>query len=268
MAGEFRSVFRGTGVEFESVREYVPGDDVRSIDWNVTARAGKPFVKRFVEERERSILLAVDRSASLRFGSGAQSKAELVAEVCAVLALAAGQSRDRVGLLQFTDRVESMLPPERGPARPYRILHELFTHAPLGTRTDLGVALSALEKRTRRRSVLFVISDFAAAIPTKAMQRLARRHDVVAVWVSDPRERELRGGGIVECVDPETGEAFRLDLDSRAERDAFAAAAAERRKLVADALTRGGAQVLALETGHDILPPLLRFFERRERQVR
>ncbi|MBI4878150.1 MAG: DUF58 domain-containing protein, partial [Planctomycetes bacterium] len=208
MAGEYRSVFRGTGVEFDSVREYVFGDDVRAIDWNVTARARRPYVKRFVESRERSVLLVVDRSASLDFGSTGASKAELAAELCAVLALAAAHNRDRVGLLQFSDRVEAFLPPGRGREWPHRLLRELLGLAPAGRRTDLELAIVEAERRLRRRAVVFLVSDFLEPPPVRALARLRRRHDVVALCVRDPREEVLAGLGIVECVDPESGVFF------------------------------------------------------------
>ncbi len=268
MAGEYQSGFRGTGMEFDSVREYVYGDDVRSIDWNVTARTGKPHIKRFIESRERSVLLVLDRSASLDFGSGERTKAELAAEVSAVLALAAHQNRDRVGLLLFTDRIELFVPPGRGIGWPHRILHDLLAHQVTGRGTRLDLVLRDLEERVRRRSVIFLISDFQDSLPVDALARLRRRHDLVAVRVRDPREELLAGAGIAECVDPETGKLFEVDAGSAAERLQFersAAALSARRKAE---LRRAAIAQLELRTDRDILPPLLRFFEMRERRER
>lgn len=266
MTGEYRSAFRGTGVEFETVREYVFGDDVRGIDWNVTARVGRPFVKQFVEARERSVVLVVDRSASMDFGSERRSKADVAAELCAVLALAAGQHHDRVGLLRFTDRVEGWLPPARGAEWPRRILRELYLVPVHGRRSALAVALRDLERRLLRRHVLFLISDFHDEVPVDLLARLRRRHDVVAAWVSDPRERELDGDGLIDCVDPETGRQFRLDAASASERLAFARLAQRRRAVRQEALCRAGVDLLAIDTADDLLPVLLRFFERRLRR--
>lgn len=268
MAGEYQSVFRGTGVEFESVREYVFGDEVRSIDWNVTARTGKPFVKRFVESRERSVLLVLDRSPSLEFGSAGRTKADVAAELCAVLALAAARNRDQVGLLLFTDRVESFLPPGRGAEWPHRIVQQLLTHEALGRGTDYEPALEHLERSLRRRAVVFLISDFLQAVPERTLTRLRRRHDVVAVHVGDPREQELVGTGIFDCRDPEGGVEFQLDAGSASERRQFRKAAEVHRLKRRDALRRARVEELALRTDSDLLPPLLRFFENRERAER
>lgn len=267
MAGEYHAVFRGTGVEFESVREYVHGDDVRAIDWNVTARAGRPYVKRFVESRERSVFLAIDRSPSLDFGSAGRTKAEVALELAAVLALAADRNRDRVGLLQFTDRVESFLPPGGGPGWPHRILRDLLALAPVGRRTDLAAAIAELARRSARRAVVFLLSDFADGVPTEPLRRLRARHDVVAVRLLDPRERELDGAGVLECVDPESGRRFRLDVGSAAERARFRAAAARRDHAIATALRRAGVDALEVGTDQEVLPPLVRFFHRREHRA-
>ena len=268
MAGEYQSVFRGTGVEFDSVREYVYGDDVRSIDWNVTARTGKPHVKRFLESRERSVILAHDCSASLGFGSDGRTKAELAAELSAVLALAAHRNRDRVGLMLFTDQVELFLRPGRGAGWPHQLLHHLLGHQAASRGTDLNAALLDLEERVRRRSVIFLISDFLDPIPTQSLARLRRRHDLVAICVQDPREARLLGSGLVHCEDPETGDRFLLDAGSGFERAQFDRAARLRREQRKQSFRQASVEQLELWTDADILPPLLRFFERRERQER
>ena len=262
--GEYRSVFRGEGIEFDSVREYVYGDDVRSIDWNVTARTGRPFVKRYVEARERSVLLAVDRSASMDFGSGARTKADVAAELCAVLAVAASSSRDRVGVLRFTDRVCGYLPPARGVEWPKRVVHELLYGDVQGRRTDHDALLDDLERRLSRRQIVFLVSDFADPLPVDKLARLRGRHDVVAVRVEDPREVSLEGAGLVGCVDPETGSRFTVDAGDRGERAAFERAARSERTARAEELRRAGVDLLTLRTDGDLLPPLLAFFERRQ----
>jgi len=269
MAGEFRSVFRGTGIEFESVRDYMFGDDVRAIDWNVTARFGRPFVKQFVESRERSLWLVVDRSASLAFGTAGdgepRTKEDVALEVAAVLALSALRNRDRVGLLSFTDRVERILAPSTGPEWSVRLLHALLSTAPGNRGTDLACALGELRKRVRGRAVIFILSDFHnEVLPTDDLQILARRHDVVAVRVSDARELTLDGTGVVDCVDPETGERFLLDVGSARERRAFERAARKRNENVSRQLARAGVELVDVGTDSDPVVALLRFFARRE----
>jgi len=268
MAGEYQSVFRGTGVEFESVREYVFGDDVRTIDWNVTARAGKPHVKQFVESRERSVLLVLDRSASLDFGSGERTKADVAAEIAAVLAVAGTLGRDRVGLLQVTDRVESFVRPSAEPHQDHRLVTEIVGLEPKGRGFDLELAVSELERRLPRRSVTFVISDFRDPVPIRPLNRLRSRHDVIAARVTDPRELRLEGTGVVRCVDPSTGDEFDLDLGSAKERAAFAAAADTWMAERAAELKSGGTELVEFSTDVDVLRPILALFERRERRVR
>lgn len=268
MTGEYQSVFRGTGVEFDSVREYVFGDDVRSIDWNVTARTGTPHVKRFVESRERSVILALDRSRSLDFGSDGRTKGELAAEVSAVLALAAHRNRDRVGMTLFTDQVEKFLPPDRCEGWPHQLLHHLLFHQVKGTRTDLALALQDLEGRIRHRSVIFLISDFLDPLPTEILARIRRRHDLIAVCIRDPREARLEGTGLVDCVDPEGGGRFLLDAGSKEECRQFERLARIRDEERRQTFRRLAVEQLELRTDAEILPPLLRFFERRERRKR
>ncbi len=269
MAGEFQSVFRGTGIEFDSVREYVHGDDVRTIDWNVTARAGRPHVKRFVESRERSVMLVLDRSPSLEFGSGDRTKAELAAELCAVLALVGRRNRDRVGLAQVTDRLETFLRPSVEPGQDHRVVTAIFgLERPAGRRLDLEAALDAVDRRLPRRAVAFVVSDFRDSVPVRALRRFARRHDVVAARVSDPRERRLAPGGVVRCVDPESGGSFDLDTGSASERAEFAARSDAWFETQADALRRAGVERVELATDRDLVPPLLAMLEKRERRPR
>src|SRR3954469_6015410 len=190
LGGEYRSAFKGAGLSFEEVREYQPGDDVRTIDWNVTARVGHPFIKRFVEERELTLLLVVDVSASTRFGTGVLTKRAAAAELAALLALCAVSNNDRVGLLAFTSEVERFVPPNKGPRHVLRLLRDILAFEPKKTGTDLAAALDYVVKVQRRRAIVFAISDFLGADYDRAFRRAARKHDLIAVRTSDPRERD------------------------------------------------------------------------------
>lgn len=269
IAGEYQSVFKGTGIEFDSVREYVHGDDVRSIDWNVTARVGSPHVKRFVESRERSVMLVLDRSPSLGFGSGARTKAQVGAELCAVLAVVGAKNRDRVGLAQVTDRLESFVRPSAEPLQDHRIVTTIVgLERPKGRRLDLAAVIDAVDRRLPRRAVVFLVSDFHDPLPVRSLRRLRSRHDVIAARITDPRERRLEPGGVVRCVDPETGEEFDLDTGSAAERANFAARSDAWRAVQIEAMKRAGVELVEFSTDGDIVAPLLRLFERRERRAR
>jgi uncharacterized protein (DUF58 family) len=267
VAGEYSSAFRGRGVEFAEVREYQPGDDVRSIDWNVTARLGSAYVKRYLEERELTVAFVVDFSASKRFGSRLRTKGELATEVCAVLALAAARNNDRVGAVFFTDRVERMVAARKGRRHVLRIISELLSFQPAGTGTDLTAALEYLESVLRRRSVLFIVSDFMTSGYYSALGRLARRHDVIAVQLTDPRERELPDAGLVTLRDPESGAWRYLDTASEAVRDAFRRHTADFDTGLERSLRERGADLVRLETDRRYAEPLLAFFRRRERML-
>ena len=267
VAGEYSSAFRGRGVEFAEVREYQPGDDVRTIDWNVTARLGAAYVKRYLEERELSVLFLVDASASGRFGSRVRTKRELGAEVTAVLALAAARNNDRIGAMFFTDRVEYYLRPAKGRRHVLRLISDLLTFEPTGTGTDLGPALRELEPTLRRRAVIFVLSDFLATGHEAVLGRLARRHDVVGLQLVDPRERTLPEAGIVTLWDPETGAWRRVDTDAPAVRRYFAQQAEAFDRGLAQTLRELNVDLLRLETASSYAEPLLTFFRRRERML-
>ncbi len=267
VAGEYSSAFRGRGVEFAEVREYQPGDDVRTIDWNVTARLGSAYVKRYLEERELSVGFVVDFSASKRFGSRQRTKGSLATEVCAVLALAAARNNDRVGSLFFTDRIERMIPARKGRRHVLRIISDLLSFEPAGSGTDLTGALSYLESVLHRRSVLFVISDFIASGYHSAIGRLARKHDLIAVQLVDPRERELPNAGLVTLRDPETGAWRYVDTGSAAVRQAFQGRMADFDRDLDRALRERGADVIRLQTDQSYAEPLLAFFRRRERML-
>src|SRR5499426_903559 len=227
--GQYQSVFKGRGMEFAEVRLYQPGDDVRTIDWNVTARTGVPHVKRFMEERELTVMLLVDASASTRFGSVRQLKSTLAAELAAVLAFSAITNNDKVGLVMFTDRVELALPPRKGTHHVLRVIREILSARPTGRGTDLPGALEHLERVTSRRCVTFVVSDFLDRQWERALRIAARRHDVIAVVLDDPRERELPAVGLVELEEAETGERYVVDTGSATVRAAFAQTAAAAR---------------------------------------
>src|SRR6516165_8875515 len=211
LGGEYHSVFKGTGIAFEEVREYQPGDDIRSIDWNVTARMGHPFVKRFIEERELTLMLVVDCSGSLRFGSRSQQKREVAAEIAAVLAFSAVSNNDRVGLLQFTDRVERFVPPRKGTRHVLRLIRDVLFYEPVRRGTSLKVALDFLNRVLRRRTIVFLLSDFLDEDFGQALKRAGRRHDLVAIRIADPGEERLPAFGLLELEDAETGGRVLID---------------------------------------------------------
>jgi uncharacterized protein (DUF58 family) len=268
VAGEYSSAFRGRGVEFSEVREYQPGDDVRAIDWNVTARLGSAYVKRYLEERELTVLFLVDVSASGRFGTRVRTKQALAVEVCAVLALAAARNHDRVGAVWTTDRVERFVPPRRGRRHVLRIINDLLAFEAEGTATDLAAGFHFVDSILRRRSVLFVVSDFLTTGYQPALERLARRHDVIALQLYDPRERELPDVGLVSLQEPETG-AWRLVDTSRQEtRERFRQRAEEFDRSLQQDIRQNGGDLVRLETGRPYADPLIAFFRRRERAGR
>lgn len=268
VAGEYSSAFRGRGVEFSEVREYQPGDDVRTIDWNVTARLGAAYVKRYLEERELTVMFLVDASASERFGTRLRTKQALAVEVCAVLALAAARNNDRIGAVWCTDRVERFVPPRRGRRHALRVINDLLAFEPSGTRTDLAAALQFADQILRRRSVIFLVSDFLASGYQPALERLSLRHDVIALQLFDARERELPDAGLMALYDAEAGSWSWIDTSSRAIRKQFQDRAAEFDRSLQQNMQRGGADLVRLETGRSYAEPLLGFFRRRERAQR
>jgi uncharacterized protein (DUF58 family) len=265
-AGQYHSVFKGRGMNFEEVREYTPGDEIRSIDWNVTARMNAPYVKKFTEEREMTVMLLVDVSASGAFGSVELSKREVAAEVAAILAFSAINNNDKVGLLLFSDTVELFIPPKKGRQHTLRLIREMLYFEPKGRGTDLAAALEYMNKVTTRRAVVFMISDFMAADYTKALTVASRRHDLVALPIVDPGEEQLPANGLVTFEDAETGQQIEINTSSRATRMGFAAAEDRRRKDLARLLGSRGVDVVPLATNEDYLLPLRAFFEQRERR--
>ena len=262
-AGSYRSAFRGKGLEFAEVREYVPGDDVRSIDWNVTARHGHPFVKRFDEERELTVVIALDLSGSLRFGSGPRTKRGTAAEAGALLSLAASRNRDRVGLLLFTDRVELYLPPSKSRARSLRVVRELLAFEPKGSGTDVGGALAFLGRVLRRRAVVFLISDWLADSFERPLGLLARRHEIVIVEVTDPLEAALPSSGLIRVRDLESGESRLVDLAIPSARLEWRASRARHERGLAETFSRARAGRIALTCSNPVAPELIRHFEQR-----
>src|SRR4051794_16128250 len=220
--GEYRSVFKGQGMEFAEVREYQAGDEVRAIDWNVTARMGRPFVKRYIEERELTVMLAVDLSGSERFGTRGRFKSELASELAAVLAMSAIRNNDRVGAVLFTDRIEHVVPPRKGRRHALRLMRDLLVFEPEGTRTDLPAALEFTGKMVAHKSIIFVVSDFQAPDLEHPLKLLAQRHDVIAVTVDDPSERTLPDIGLARFIDPESGDTIDIDTSDADVRRRFA----------------------------------------------
>jgi len=266
--GEYRSVFKGQGMEFSEVREYQAGDDVRTIDWNVTSRTGSLHVKKFVEERELTVLLAVDVSRSGDFGSAGRNVLETAAEVAAVLAFAAVRNNDRVGLLLFSDEIEVHVPPAKGGEHVLRVVREVLCHEPRGRGTDIGKMLRAATSSLKKRSIVFVISDFLDDDYEFALRVASRKHDVVAISVSDPREAELPDLGLVEVEDAETGARRLIDTSSRRVREAHGQRHARRVAERTALLRKMGVDLLEVRTDQPYDVPIMKFFQLRERKLR
>jgi len=266
--GEYRSVFKGQGMEFSEVREYQPGDEVRSIDWNVTARMRRPFVKRYIEERELTVMLVVDLSGSERFGTVRRFKSELASELAAVLAMSAVRNNDRVGVLLFTDRIEHVVPPRKGRRHVLRIIRDLLAFEPVGRGTDMVTAIDYVARMLNQKAIVFIVSDFLEGDIDHPRKVLAQRHDVVAVTVEDPSERELPNIGIARLIDPETEETFEVDTSSPNVREAYAERVAAEREARKHLLRRLAIDEVAVRTEGGVVEPLLRFFRARETRAR
>jgi uncharacterized protein (DUF58 family) len=271
VAGAYHSVFKGRGMDFDEVREYTPGDEVRTIDWNVTARAGRPFVKKFTEERELTLFLVVDISASGNFGSGAMAKRDLAAEVASVLAFSAIRNSDKVGLILYTDRVERYLPPKKGRRHVLRVVRDILFHEPQGIGTDTVKMLDVVNQVLHRRAVVFLISDFEAsgdpAVARAALRRAARqtnrRHDLIALHIEDPREKELPNVGLIALEDAESGEIIELDTARATVRKRVNELAVERSRRLRNDLRAEGVDTVQLRTDAPYIAPLQRFFKSR-----
>jgi uncharacterized protein (DUF58 family) len=276
LAGDYHSVFKGSGMNFDEVREYVPGDEIRTIDWNVTARTGIPHIKKFTEERELTIILAIDISGSGEFGSATSSKREMMAELGSVLAFSAIRNNDKVGLILFTDFIELYIPPKKGRSHILRVIREILFFTPQGKMTDLMVPLDFVGRVCKRKCVAFLISDFC--LPgdfDQALEALQpklrtgnRRHDLIGIIVSDPREYELPDVGWLTLEDAESGRQVELNTSDPRIRRGYAEIAAERQKTLQKTLRSAGIDLLNLSTGQAYLPSLLGFFKARKRRLR
>jgi uncharacterized protein (DUF58 family) len=266
-AGEYESVFKGRGMEFSEVREYQPGDDVRLIDWNVTARRGTPYIKKFLEERELTVLLLVDLSASMHFGSGRTSegsrapfmktKAEIASEIAGLLAFAAIGNKDKVGLIIFTDRVEKFVPPRKGPRHSLRLIREMLAFEPGHPGTDMENALKFLNDVMKRRSLVFLISDFFDARYEQLLRITGKRHDMLGMCLRDPRERDLPSVGLIRLQDNETGETTLVNLSSKATRASFAKMTAKRDSEVVRTLASSGLDFRVIDISKPFVKPLI-----------
>jgi len=268
LGGEYHSVFKGMGMAFEEVREYQPGDDIRTIDWNVTARMGHPFIKRYIEERELTVILLVDWSGSHQFGSGRQQKREVAAELAAVLAFSAISNNDKVGLIGFTDQVECFVPPRKGTRHVLRLIRDALYYQPKHRKTSIRAGLQFLNRIQHRRAIVFLLTDFLDSGFEPMLKRTVRRHDVLAIHIGDPREKEMPIAGLLEVVDAETGQQLLVDGRSRRTRAHFSELAASRREAL-QRLARS-ARIDLLEVGTDggHLDALVQFFRQRERRLK
>jgi len=267
-SGQYHSVFKGRGVEFAEVREYQAGDDVRTIDWNVTARMGRLFVRKYVEERELTVVLAVDASASNVFGSAERFKGEVAVEICSLLAFSAIANNDRVGLMIFTDEIEKYIPPRKGRNHVLRLIRELLYFKPRRRGTDIAEALSFLRSSLSKKAVLFVVSDFIAEAFERPLKIVSGKHDVIAVLVSDPREFALPRSGLFLVEDSESGEAIVVDSSSVEVTGGFAGLALRNYEAKKKLIRSSGAELLEIATDQPYVPRLMRFFEERARRLR
>lgn len=259
VSGAYHTAFKGQGIEFLEVREYVPGDDTRSIDWNVTARMGRPHLKRFAEEREQTVMLLVDGSRSSFFGSGEAEKNETAAEIYAVLASAAARNKDQAGAMIFTSEVELYVPPGRGESHVLRLIREVLAFRPRHAGTDIGRALDFLSKVRKRRCLVFLLSDFQDERFEAPLRTAAKRHDLMALSIFDPREEQVPDCGLVEIEDPETGESVLIDSSGEEFRRLYAYAAEERVLRLREMFRGAGVDHLRIQAGADYFPALVRF---------
>lgn len=267
LAGEYESAFKGSGMEFDEVREYQPGDEIRTIDWNVTARTGQPYVKKYVEERELTVFFLVDLSASGSFAGVAKTKNEVAAELTALLAFSAIKNNDKVGLIVFTEAIELFIPPKKGVSHVLRLIREILHFTPRHRGTDISAALDFFGRVMGKKAVVFVISDFIAPDFTKSMGILARRHDLIGISVTDPREMELPRAGLVELEDAETGEIFLMDTSNSDVRRCYRRLARKRHDELNKLLRSLSVDHIALQTDHNYVTDLIRFFKTREKRL-
>ncbi|MGQ9799335.1 MAG: DUF58 domain-containing protein [Ignavibacterium sp.] len=265
-SGEYHSVFKGRGMEFSEVREYQFGDDIRNIDWNVTARFGHPYVKIFEEERELTVIMMVDLSGSLMFGSSGKTKQRIAAEVSAILSFSALKNNDKVGLLLFTDKIEKFVPPRKGRKHALRIVREVLSFKPEGNRTNLKSALEYLNKAVKKRAIVFLLSDFIDEGYERILRVVSRKHDLIGIVLEDRREKQFPSLGLLKVIDPETEQEIWLDTSSRIFRQNFAAKTKElldRRKYL---FRLNKIDSVNIQTGENYISPLIQFFKLRERR--
>ena len=265
--GEYESVFKGQGIEFVDVREYVPGDDIRTIDWNVTARSQHPFVKKFVEERELTVIFVVDMSGSVYFGSGEKLKSEVAAEITALLAFAAVKNNDKIGLVIVTDEVEKSVPVKKGKMHVLRVVREILYYRPKRKKTRLSAALEYLHRILTRTGVIFLISDFLDEGYEKALKILSRRHDVIAIHLQDRREQELPAVGLLEVEDPESGESLLVDTSNAGLRAIFQDRIKTQREKLDHLFKTLGVDKIDISAESSYVEPLIKFFKIRERRL-
>ncbi len=268
LAGEYHSVFKGRGMEFDEVREYQHGDDVRTIDWNVTSRAGRPFVKRYVEERELTVMLLIDASASGAFGSAVKMKSEIAAEISALLAFSAIKNNDRVGAILFTDRVEKFIPPRRGVSHVLRVVREVLFYKPENCGTRIEKAIERLNLVVKKRSVVFLISDLMDQGFEQALKTAHRRHDIVVIQIVDPREKKIPKVGILELRDAETGEIASVDTSLEWVRNTFEENWNRNQSRLAKFFKSNRMDHVLIETDKPYDVPLVRFFKERAKRIR
>ena len=264
-AGEYKSVFKGRGLEFCEVREYQSGDDIRTIDWNVTAREGKPYVKKHIEERELSVMFLLDVSGSSYFGTTENLKRDRAAEVCSVLAGSAMSNNDKVGLIIFSDRIEKFIPPRKGTSHVLRIIREMLYHKPEGKGTDIPLCLEYLNRVTTRSTISFLVSDFFAAGLKKPLAIANKRHDIVAVRITDPRDFDMPDVGMVKLEDPENGREFLIDTSSRSLRDKYHSIAQKEEEARKQLFYSVNIDSIEISTGAQYTEALTDFFNRRKR---
>ena len=262
-SGEYHSTFKGQGMDFEEVRQYEPGDDIRLIDWNVTARTGYPHVKKFREERELSVIFLVDASSSGTFGTKERFKADAAAELCAVLAFSAIKNNDKVGMIIFTDKIEKFVPPKKGKAHVLRLIREILYFKPEGTQTDISGALEYFNRVIKKKSVVFLVSDFLSEDYLKPLQIANNKHDVIAIKISDPREIKFENVGLIELEDAETGETLLIDTSSSGFREDFARQAEADSFGLKRSLKLINMDFIQIITNQSYIVPLINFFKLR-----
>lgn len=268
MAGHYRSVFRGSGIEFEEVREYSPGDDVKSIDWNVSARFGRPFIKRYREERESIVMLLIDVSASLQFGTFSGQKLETAAEVASVLAFNAIKNNDKVGVIFFTDQVEKYIPPKKGSAHIWRVIKEIFTFVPQGRGTDIGSAVEFMSRISKKRCFVFVLSDFLGKGYDKALKIARQKHELIGIRIYDPGAFDLPMKGMVRFADFETGKTLVFDGFDKKTRQGFSQVKQEIHDQAQGIFSKAKTDLVELSTQDSVSDTLTRYFRLRERRFR